>query len=75
MSIKPKILIQVDSDQQASTFDSVVAIDSGVEHLLVHSGVTEENVEAFIHGAIFTRGLDNLKSTAIFFGGSNVHAV
>lgn len=74
MSNKSKILIQVDPDPQASTFDSVVAIDSGVDHLLVHSGVTEADVEGLVHGAIFTRGVDDLKRTALFFGGSNVAA-
>jgi len=72
MSNKSKILIQVDPDPQASTFDSVVAIDSGVDHLLVHAGVTEADVEGLVHGAIFTRGVDDLKRTALFFGGSNV---
>ena len=74
MSTKPKILIQIDPDPQASTFDSVVAIDSGVDHLLVHAGVTEAEVEALVHGAIFTRGVNDLSRTALFFGGSNVEA-
>ena len=74
MSNKSKILIQVDPDPQASTFDSVVAIDSGVDHLLVHAGVTEADVEKLVHGAIFTRGLNDLKRTALFFGGNNVEA-
>ena len=69
---KPKILIQFDPDSHASTFDSVVAIDSGVDHLLLHPGVTEDEIEGLVHGAMFTRGGDDLKSTALFFGGSNV---
>ena len=69
---KPKILIQVDPDQRASSFDSIVAIDSGVDHLLVHSGVDESEVESLVHGAIFTRGADDLKNTAFFFGGRDV---
>ena len=71
---KSKILIQLDPDPQASTFDSVVAIDSGVDHLFRHNGVTESQVQGLVHGAIFTRGTDDLKSTALFFGGSNVKA-
>ncbi len=74
MSNKPKILIQFDPDPQASTFDSIVAIDSGVDHLLVHGGVTEAAIEGLVHGAIFTRSMDDLKRTALFFGGSNVAA-
>jgi hypothetical protein len=72
MSDKSKILIQIDHDTQASTFDSVVAMDSGVDHLLVRAGVTEADVEGLVHGAIFTRSGDDLKRTALFFGGNNV---
>lgn len=71
---KSKILIQFDPDPQTSTFDSVVAVDAGVEQLFRHSTVTPEQVEGLVHGAIFTRGIDDLKSTALFFGGSNVEA-
>lgn len=69
---KPKILIQLDPDEQPSTFDSVVAIDSGIDHLLRHSNVTPENITGLVHGAMFTRGPADLNHTALFFGGSNV---
>lgn len=69
-----KILIQLDPDPQPSVFDAVVAVDSGVEHLLRHSGVTPEAVRDLVHGALFTRGPDDLKNTAIFVGGSDVRA-
>lgn len=71
---KPKILVQLDTDAQPSVFDSVVAIDSGVDHLLRHQGITAENVRERVHGAIFTRGPADLHSTAIFVGGSDVAA-
>ncbi|HEV3004940.1 MAG TPA: NAD(P)-dependent methylenetetrahydromethanopterin dehydrogenase [Pirellulales bacterium] len=71
---KPKILLQLDTDAQPSVFDSVVAIDAGVEHLLRHGGVTPGNVRERVHGAIFTRGPADLRSTAIFVGGSDVAA-
>lgn len=71
---KRRILIQLDSDRHASSFDSVVAIDAGTEHLLTYSDVTETDVESLVHGAIFTRGADDLKSTALFVGGSDVEA-
>ncbi|RLT11903.1 MAG: bifunctional NADP-dependent methylenetetrahydromethanopterin dehydrogenase/methylenetetrahydrofolate dehydrogenase [Planctomycetota bacterium] len=69
-----KILIQLDTDPQPSIFDRVVAIDSGVDELFSYGGVTPENVVGLVHGAIFTRGVPDLKNTAIFIGGSNVAA-
>ena len=72
--MKPKILIQLDTDQQPSVFDAVVAVDAGVEHLFRHGGVTPENVRELVYGALFTRGPADLSATAIFIGGSNVSA-
>lgn len=69
---KPKILIQLDPDPHASTFDSVVAIDCGIDHLVCHSGVSDDSIEGLVHGAMFTRGPEDLKNTALFFGGSKV---
>lgn len=69
---KPKILIQLDSDPHASVFDAVVAVDAGVDHLLQYSSVEPIEVRDLVHGAMFTRGPADLKSTAIFIGGSNV---
>lgn len=71
---KPKILVQLDTDAQPSVFDSVVAIDAGVDHLLRHHGISADNVRERVHGAIFTRGPADLHSTAIFVGGSDVAA-
>ncbi len=71
---KPRILIQLDTDPQPSVFDSVVAVDAGVEQLFRHGGMSPQNVRELVYGAIFTRGPDELKQTAIFIGGSNVAA-
>ena len=68
------ILVQFDTDVQPSVFDRVVAVDSGVEQLFAYGGVTPETVESLVHGAIFTRGVHDLSSTAIFVGGSDVAA-
>jgi len=70
--VPPKILIQFDTDASASTFDGVVAVDSGVDHLFRHGSVTPDNVTSLVHGAMFTRGGEALRSTAIFIGGSDV---
>lgn len=69
-----KILIQLDTDAHPSVFDRVVAIDSDVDELFCYGGVTPENVEGLIHGAMFTRGPADLKNTAVFIGGSKVNA-
>src|SRR5258706_2723256 len=69
---KRKILIQLDSDVHASVFDRVVAVDAGAEEIFSYAGVKPEHVQGLVHGAIFTR--KDLKSTAIFVGGSEVGA-
>ena len=71
---KPSILIQLDADPQPSVFDGVVAVDSGVDHLFRHGRVTPGAVRDLVHGALFTRGMADLKRSAIFVGGSDVAA-
>ena len=74
MSAKKKILIQLDSDPLPSVFDRVVAIDAGADEVFSYGGVTSEQVRDLVYGAIFTRGPQDLKSTAVFVGGSDVAA-
>src|SRR5258708_3613428 len=71
---KSKILLQLDTDSQASVFDGVVAVDSGVDHLFRHASVQVSQVRELAYGAMFTRGMDDLRHTAIFIGGSDVAA-
>lgn len=71
---KRKILIQLDSDPQPSVFDRVVATDAGADEVFSYGNVKPEQVRDFVHGAIFTRGPKDLKSTAFFIGGSDVAA-
>lgn len=68
----PKILVQLDSDSQTSVFDSVVAVDAGVDHLFRHHDVTPDAVRDLVYGAMFTRGPEQLRHTAVFVGGSKV---
>jgi hypothetical protein len=72
MGEKSKILIQLDCDPHPSVFDRVVAVDAGAQHVFSYGGVEPRAVRDLVHGAIFTRGGDSLKSTAIFIGGSRV---
>lgn len=69
-----RILIQLDTDPQPSTFDRIVAVDAGADEVFGYGGISTENVEPLVHGAMFTRGPDDLKNTAIFIGGSDVRA-
>jgi hypothetical protein len=69
-----KILIQLDTDPRPSVFDAVVAIDAGVDRLLQYGGISPSAVQQLVHGAMFTRGGDDLKNTAIFIGGRDVAA-
>lgn len=69
---KRKILIQFDSDPHASVFDRVVAIDAGADEVFSYGGVTLAQLPGLVHGAIFTRGVPDLKRTAIFIGGASV---
>jgi hypothetical protein len=71
---KRTILIQLDSDPQPSVFDRVVAIDAGADEVFSYGGVIPEQVRGLVHGAIFTRGPNDLKRTALFIGGSDVGA-
>ena len=72
--VKPQILVHLDTDALPSAFDRVVAVDAGVEQIFSYGGVCAANVMALVHGCIFTRGPADLKSTAIFIGGSDVEA-
>jgi hypothetical protein len=72
---RERILLQLDTDDHPSVFDSIVAIDSGeVQRLLSHHNVTRHNVRSLVHGAMFTRSADELRETAIFIGGTDVAA-
>jgi hypothetical protein len=70
----PRILLMLDSDAQPSVFDAVVALDAGVDQLLRHGGVKPADVRNLAYGAMFTRGKEQLKNTAIFIGGSDMTA-
>lgn len=69
-----KLLLQLDSSPLPSVFDRVVAYDGGADEVMSYGGVTEGAVRDLVHGAIFTRGLDDLHNTAIFVGGSDMGA-
>lgn len=69
-----KLLLQLDSDKFASSFDAITAYDAGVDQVLSYGGVGVDDVRNLVYGAMFTRGGEALKNTAIFIGGSSVPA-
>ncbi len=69
-----KILIQIDSDRIPSSFDSITALDAGVDNILPYGGIAPEETRDIVYGAMFTRGGSDLKNSALFIGGSNVSA-
>lgn len=67
------ILVQLDTDPHPSVFDRVVAVDTGVDEIFSYGDVSVDNVTGLVHGGMFTRGPQDLKSTAFFVGGSDVN--
>ena len=67
-----KLLYQFDTDALPSVFDNVVGYDGGADHISAYGGVNAKNVGGLVEGAIFTRGLNDKKNTAIFIGGGNM---
>ncbi len=69
-----KLLFQFDTDSHPSVFDTVVGYDGGADHVIGHGGLTPENINSLVEGAIFTRAPKDKKNTAIFVGGSDMEA-
>ena len=67
-----KLLYQFDTDERPAVFDNVVAYDGGADHVTAFGGIDEHNVGGLVDGAIFTRGVNDKKNTAIFIGGGNL---
>ena len=72
VSLLSKLLFQLDTDLIANAFDTVVAYDSGADHVIVHGGITPKNVWKMVDGAVFTRSSKNRKNTALFVTGSDM---
>ena len=69
-----KLLLQLDTSPLPSVFDRVVAHDGGADDVMSYGGITPETVRDLVHGCIFTRGPKDLRSTAIFVGGTEMAA-
>jgi hypothetical protein len=69
-----KVLLQLDTDEHPSPFDAIVAHDADVDVLLSHGGVKREAVRGLAQDAFFTRGVDDLRTIAVWVGGKDVAA-
>jgi hypothetical protein len=69
-----KVLLQLDTDEHPSPFDAIVAHDADVDVLLSHGGVKREAVRGLAQDAFFTRGVDDLRTIAVWVGGKDVTA-
>ena len=67
-----KVLLQLDTDEHASPFDAIVAHDADVDVLLSHADVKPEDVRGLVQDAFFPRGVDDLKTMAVWVGGRDV---
>lgn len=67
-----KILLHLEGDAKASSFDQITAYDAGVDHIIAYGGVKADEVPNLVYGAMFTRGGDDLRHSAIFIGGTQV---
>ncbi|MGI6406461.1 MAG: NADP-dependent methylenetetrahydromethanopterin/methylenetetrahydrofolate dehydrogenase [Syntrophaceticus sp.] len=67
-----KILIHLESGPKASVFDQIAAYDAGTDNIIAYGGVTPDDVQDLVYGAMFTRGGEELKNTAVFIGGTDV---
>ena len=69
-----KVLLQLDTGEHPSPFDAIVAYDADVDVLLSHAGVQPEAVRGLVQDAFFTRGVDDLRTMAVWVGGKQVAA-
>jgi methylenetetrahydrofolate/methylenetetrahydromethanopterin dehydrogenase (NADP+) len=67
-----KVLLQLDTDEHPSPFDAIVATDADVDVLLSHGSVKPDETRALVQDAFFTRGVGDLKNTAVWVGGRSV---
>src|SRR3954451_3986667 len=67
-----QVLLQLDTGEHPSPFDAIVAHDAGVDVLLSHASVNAGAVRGLVQDAFFTRGIDDLRTMAVWVGGRRV---
>lgn len=70
---KPFILHMITAAKNLSPFDVNMAIDAGWSNCIPYVSVEQDEVQALVQDAIFSRGPSGVKRTGIFFGGRDMH--
>ncbi len=70
---KPYILHMITAAKNLSPFDVNMAIDAGWSNCIPYISVENDEVQALVQDAIFSRGPSGVKRTGIFFGGRDMH--
>jgi methylene-tetrahydromethanopterin dehydrogenase len=70
---KPYILHMITAAKNLSPFDVNMAIDAGWSNCIPYIAVENDEVQALVQDAIFSRGPSGVKRTGIFFGGRDMH--
>lgn len=72
MEDKKKIFLFITSEKHPSPFDIFVMYDAGADSVLSYGSVLPEEVSKLIIDAMFSRGPNGIKNTAILVGGNTV---
>jgi methylene-tetrahydromethanopterin dehydrogenase len=70
---KPFILHMITAARNLSPFDVNMAVDAGWSNCIPYTAVEQDEVQALVQDAIFSRGPSGVKRTGIFFGGRDMH--
>ena len=65
----PRILHMITPLKHMSPFDMNMALDAGFDAAIPYTSVTVEDVTGLVQDAIFSRGPEGVKRTAMFIGG------
>ena len=65
----PRILHMITPLKHMSPFDVNMALDAGYDAAIPYTSVTVEDVTGLVQDAIFSRGPEGVKRTAMFIGG------
>lgn len=75
MTRPSRILIHLDHNPHPRVFDAIMSIDGGVDHVVARGDVDPQDVPLLVSGALYSRPLEELPSTAVLVTGTNDQVV